>query len=50
LLAIADSFDAMTNNRPYRKSMSVDDAIKELRKNEDQQFDRHLVECFLQNI
>jgi putative nucleotidyltransferase with HDIG domain len=50
LLAIADSFDAMTNNRPYRNSMSVDDAVKELRKNGNQQFDRHLVECFLQNI
>jgi len=50
LLSIADSFDAMTSNRPYRNSMSADDAIKELRKNGDQQFDRHLVECFLQNI
>ncbi|ABC77248.1 HD domain-containing phosphohydrolase [Syntrophus aciditrophicus] len=50
LLAIADSYDAMTNNRPYRYAMPIDDAIGELRKNSNQQFDGHIVECFLQNI
>jgi len=50
LLAIADSFDAMTNNRPYRNALPVNHAICELRKNSDQQFDRHLVECFLHNL
>jgi len=50
LLAIADSFDAMTSNRPYRKSMSVDHAIQELKKNSGKQFDGTLVECFLQSL
>ncbi len=50
ILAIADSFDAMTTNRPYRNSMSVNSAIRELRKNGNTQFDSHLVECFLQSI
>jgi len=50
LLAIADSFDAMTNNRPYRYAMPVNDAISELKRNSDQQFDGYIVECFLQNI
>ncbi len=50
LLAIADSFDAMTSNRPYRKSMSVDRAIQELKKNSGKQFDGTLVECFLQSL
>lgn len=50
LLAIADSYDAMTNNRPYRYAMPIDDAIGELRKNSNRQFDGKIVECFLQNI
>ncbi len=50
LLAIADTFDAMTNNRPYRDAMSINNAISELRRNIDRQFDGYIVEAFLQNI
>ncbi len=50
LLAIADSFDAITNNRPYRHAMPTNHAIKELMKNSNRQFDGHIVECFLQII
>ncbi|HEX3009403.1 MAG TPA: HD domain-containing phosphohydrolase, partial [Bacteroidales bacterium] len=50
LLAVADSFDAMTNNRPYRQAMPVKNAIIELKRNSNQQFDGDIVECFLQNI
>ena len=28
ILAIADSFDAMTSDRPYRQALSVDDALQ----------------------
>jgi len=42
ILAIADAFDAMTNDRPYRKAMSKTQAIKELEECSGKQFDPHL--------
>jgi len=47
ILAVADSFDAMTNNRPYRQAMSVEIAITELDKNRNTQFDDQIVNVFL---
>ena len=37
--SVADSYDAMTTDRPYRKALSRDKAINELRKNSGTQFD-----------
>jgi putative nucleotidyltransferase with HDIG domain len=50
ILAVADSFDAMTNNRPYRNAMPVEKAIDELLKNAGRQFDRDIVGSFLKII
>ena len=50
ILAIADSFDAMTSNRPYNMRKSHDEAIEELRKNSGTQFDPILVEKFISMI
>ena len=47
IMAVADSFDAMTSDRPYRKGMSLDHAATELKKNRDTQFDRKIVDVFL---
>ena len=47
ILAIVDSFDAMTSDRPYRKAMTADEAFAELRKCQGSQFDPILVELFL---
>jgi putative nucleotidyltransferase with HDIG domain len=47
ILAVADSFDAMVNNRPYRRALSLDVAIGELRANKWTQFDGHIVDAFL---
>jgi HD-GYP domain-containing protein (c-di-GMP phosphodiesterase class II) len=47
ILAIVDSFDAMTNDRPYRKAISVQEALEELRKGSGSQFDPQLVQHFL---
>lgn len=44
IVSIADSYDAMTSNRSYRKAMSNDVAIKELLKARGTQFDPHLVD------
>ncbi|MEQ8175418.1 MAG: PAS domain S-box protein [Syntrophomonadaceae bacterium] len=50
ILAIIDAFDAMINDRPYRKSMPVEAAIAELKKWAGIQFDPGLVEYFTNTI
>ena len=47
ILAIVDSYDAMTSDRPYRKAMSHDEAAAELHKCRGSQFDSQLVDEFL---
>ena len=46
IIAVADSFDAMTTNRPYRTGLSLDEAFGELRKYSGSQFDPAVVEAF----
>lgn len=50
ILMIADSFDAMTTDRPYRKALSLNDAIKELEINAGTQFHPELTTCFVQKV
>jgi PAS domain S-box-containing protein/putative nucleotidyltransferase with HDIG domain len=47
IISVVDAFDAMTSDRPYRKAMSVEKAIAELRKNAGSQFDPEVVEAFI---
>ena len=47
IVAICDSFDAMTSDRSYRKALSDEVAIKELIDGKGTQFDPALVETFL---
>jgi HD-GYP domain-containing protein (c-di-GMP phosphodiesterase class II) len=47
IILIADTFDAMTTTRPYRKGLPHDFAYAELRKFGGRQFDAQLVEVFL---
>jgi putative nucleotidyltransferase with HDIG domain len=48
IMAVADAFDAMLSERPYRKAYSRERAIEELRKNSGTQFDPEIVETFLE--
>lgn len=50
IVAVLDAFDAMTTNRPYRKGLSTEVAINELRRYSGVQFDPQVVEAFLQVI
>ena len=45
ILAVADSFDAMTSMRPYRSAMTVDAAVAELRAGAGSQWDAGCVEA-----
>jgi polar amino acid transport system substrate-binding protein len=47
ILAIADTFDAMTTDRPYRKAMPIDEALYEIGRCSGEQFDPQLVPVFL---
>lgn len=46
ILGIVDTFDAMTNDRPYRKALSTQDAIEEIRRCSGTQFDPELILVF----
>lgn len=47
ILAVADCYDAMTSNRPYRNAMTKEEAINELVDNAGTQFDPDVVQAFL---
>ena len=44
---MADSFDAMTSDRQYRKSLGYEKAVKELIEGKNTQFDPDIVDAFL---
>ncbi len=47
IMAVADSFEAMISRRPYRKSTSVSEAIKEIKRQSGAQFDPRIIQAFL---
>ena len=47
IMAVADSFDAMTTKRPYAVARTKKEAIEELKKESGKQFDPKVVEAFL---
>jgi len=47
ILAVADSFEAMMSDRPYRKALDLQDAIKEIEDNAGTQFDPLVVTAFI---
>jgi putative nucleotidyltransferase with HDIG domain len=47
ILNVADAFDAMTSDRPYRRALPVDAALQELERGAGTQFDADVVRCLL---
>ncbi len=47
LIAIADTFDAMTSDRPYRRALPDDVALDEIKQKAGEQFDPELAESFV---
>lgn len=47
IISIADSFDAMVSERPYKAPLSIDEAAYEIEKNKNLQFDEEIASVFL---
>jgi diguanylate cyclase (GGDEF)-like protein len=50
IIAVADAFEAMTGSRPYRESVSVEEALDELRTHSGKQFDGRCVEALVEVV
>lgn len=50
IITVADSYDAMTSSRNYRKNMDMDEAAEELLDCSGSQFDSKIVQVFTENL
>jgi diguanylate cyclase (GGDEF)-like protein len=50
ILSVADAFDAMTSERPYKKSLSVDEAVEEIKRMAGSQFDPKIARVFVEDV
>lgn len=50
IVALADVFDALTSERPYKRAWSVEDAVSLIRKESGKHFDPQVVSAFLDNL
>ncbi|MFZ2330657.1 MAG: HD domain-containing phosphohydrolase, partial [Atribacterota bacterium] len=50
IIHIVDAYQAMTNERPYRRAMSKEEAVEELRRRRGSQFDPQLTQKFIEMI
>ena len=48
IVAVADTYDAMTTDRPYRQGLKKEVAVEELKRFSGIQFDREVVEAFIE--
>jgi putative two-component system response regulator len=50
IVAVADVFDALLSDRPYRKAMSADEAVEILRAGRGTQFDPEVIDVLLEHL
>nr|WP_307681001.1 HD domain-containing phosphohydrolase [Thermoanaerobacter pentosaceus] len=49
IISVADAFDVMINDRPYKKVMSIGEAVEEIKRNSGTQFDPEIVNIFIKS-
>ena len=47
ILAVVDAYDVIISGRPYKKALSKQEALMEIKRNSSTQFDPKLVEIFI---
>lgn len=50
IISLADSYDAMTSERPYRMALSEEEALLEIRRNAGTQFDPEIARIFVEKV
>ncbi len=50
ILSVADAYDAMTEDRVYRKALSKEEAIDEIKRNSGSQFDPVIANIFIESV
>jgi len=50
IIAVADTYDAILNDRPYRQAQTKEWALEQIARNRGTQFDKQIVDCFMKII
>jgi len=50
IISIADAYDAMTSHRPYRKVLTKEETLNEMKSNSGKQFDKKIVDVFVNQV
>jgi len=50
IIAVADAYEAMTANRPYKTTKTKEEALEELKKHSGSQFDEEIVDIFINKV
>ena len=50
IISVADAYDAMSSDRPYRKPMRKNEIVKEIISNKNKQFSPVVVDAFMQTV
>lgn len=50
IIGVADAYDAMTSDRPYRKALGKHEAIREVERNSGTQFDPNIAKIFIEKV
>ncbi|NLT15413.1 MAG: phosphohydrolase, partial [Clostridiales bacterium] len=50
IITVSDAYDAMTNERSYRKVKTLEEAVEELRRCAGTQFDEEVVNVFIEKV
>lgn len=50
IISIADAYDAMTSDRTYRKALTIEEAVAEIKSSAGKQFDPEIVKVFIEKV